>query len=76
MPRTTIDIDATVLLELKRRQRAQGRTLGELASELLASALATSEPTEPRTFRWTTAAMRSRIDLEDKEAVRRALETR
>jgi hypothetical protein len=76
MPRTTIDIDATVLRELKRRQRAQGRTLGQLASELLASALATSEPTEPPNFRWTTGAMRSRIDLEDKEAVRRALDER
>lgn len=73
MPRTTIDIDATVLRELKLRQLAQGRTLGQVASELLASALASIEPTEPPTFRWTTAAMRSRIDLEDKEAVRRAL---
>jgi len=74
MPRTTIDIDATVLRELKRRQRAQGRTLGQLASELLASALATSGPTEPPAFRWTTAVMRSRVDIEDKEAVRRALD--
>jgi hypothetical protein len=76
MPRTTIDIDATVLRELKRRQRAEGRTMGQLASELLASALATSEPSAPPPFRWTTAAMGSRIDLEDKEAVRRALDAR
>jgi hypothetical protein len=74
MPRTTIDLDATVLRELKRRQRAEGRTLGQLASELLASALATSERAGPPRFRWTTAAMGSRIDLEDKEAVRRALD--
>ena len=73
MPRTTIDIDATVLRELKRRQRAEGRTLGQLASELLASALATAEPTVRSTFHWTTEAMGSRVDLEDKEAVRRAL---
>ena len=73
MPRTTIDIDASVLRELKRRQRTEGRTLGQLASELLASALATAEPTAERTFHWTTEAMGSRVDLEDKEAVRRAL---
>jgi Arc/MetJ family transcription regulator len=40
MPRTTIDIDASVLFELKRRQRSEKRPLGELASELLAEALA------------------------------------
>jgi len=76
MPRTTIDLDAAVLRELKRRQGAEGRTLGQLASELLASALATTEPSRPPPFRWTTAAMGSRVDLEDKEAVRRALEDR
>jgi hypothetical protein len=76
MPRTTIDIDANVLRELKRRQRAEGRTLGQLVSELLASSLARSEPPAPPTFRWTTAAMGSRVDLEDKEAVRRALDDR
>lgn len=76
MPRTTIDLDATVLRELKRRQRAEGRTLGQLASELLASALATSEAAARPSFRWTTAAMGSRVDLDDKEAVRRALHDR
>jgi hypothetical protein len=76
MPRTTIDLDANVLRELKRRQRVEGRTLGQLASELLATALATGEPSAPQPFRWTTAKMDSRIDLEDKEAVRRALDDR
>jgi hypothetical protein len=76
MTRTTIDIDANVLRELKRRQRAEGRTLGQLVSELLASSLATNEPPAPRTFHWKTAAMGSRVDLEDKEAVRRALDDR
>ncbi len=40
VPRTTIDIDASVLRELKNRQRLGNKTLGQLASELLARALA------------------------------------
>jgi hypothetical protein len=38
--RTTIDIAEPVLRELKARQRREGRTLGDLASELLAQAMA------------------------------------
>lgn len=76
MPRTTIDLDATVLRELKRRQRSEGRTLGQLASELLAVALR-AEPREtqrPPRFQWTARKMGARVDLEDKEAVRRLLD--
>lgn len=73
MPRTTLDIDASVLEELKRRQRERGRTLGELASELLAEALA-EKPVEPPPLRWSSQPMGAGVDLEDKEAVRRALE--
>ena len=76
MPRTTIDIDAAVLRELKRRQRTQGRTLGQLASELLAAALAAppDRSRDDRPFRWTTQAMGARVDIEDKEAVRKILD--
>jgi hypothetical protein len=75
MTRTTIDIDAAVLRELKERQQREGKTLGELVSELLASAL-DREETAPVPFTWTSRRMRARVDLEDKEAVRRALEER
>jgi hypothetical protein len=74
MPRTTIDIDPTVLRELKKRQRLEGKTLGVLASELLASALRRDEPESPPPFRWTSRSMGARVDLEDAEAVRRALD--
>jgi hypothetical protein len=72
MPRTTIDLDAGVLRDLKRRKRT-GQSLGQLASELLAGALhePTSAPSR-RALRWRSANMGARIDLEDKEAVRRA----
>ena len=75
MPRTTIDIDAGVLRELKRRQRKEGKTLGQLVSELLAVSL--SQGNKPvGAVRWNAKPMGARVDLEDKEAVRRALEGR
>ena len=73
MPRTTIDIDAAVLRELDRRKRREGKTLGRLVSELLASALARSGE-ESRALDWESKPMNARVDLEDKEAVRRALD--
>jgi hypothetical protein len=77
MPRTTIDLDPAVLRELKARGAAQRRSLGSVASELLAVAL--REPGEgsppARPFAWSTvAAGRPLVDLDDTEAVRRALE--
>lgn len=74
MPRTTLDLDGTVLRELKRRSRAQGTTVGRLASLLLAQALDEPSRAETPTLRWHAAPMRARVDLRDKEAVRRALE--
>ena len=74
MPRTTLDIDAAVLRELKERRRLEGKTLGRLVSELLARALHEEPPAKP-VFEWISQPMRARIDLEDKEAVRRALES-
>jgi hypothetical protein len=73
MTRTTIDIDASVLSELKRRQRSEKRPLGELASELLADALA-GRAAEREPLVWTAQPMGARVDIDDKDALRRALE--
>ena len=75
MPRTTLDLDATVMRELRRRQAVEGKTIGSLVSELLAAALA--EPSTPApAFSWTARPMESRVDLEDKDAVYAALDAR
>jgi hypothetical protein len=74
MPRTTLNIEADVLDQLKRRRRRQGGTLGELASELLAGALAETSVVPVRPLQWNARALGARVDLEDKEALRRALE--
>jgi hypothetical protein len=77
MARTTLDIDASVLRELKRRQKREQKTLGQLVSELLAQALAHEpRPTDGRPLRWPSQDMRPKIDLEDKDAVLRALDER
>ena len=73
--RTTIDIDTPVLKELKRLQKAEGKSLGKLASELLARALAERHrPKVPTEFRWIARPMGARVDLADKEALYRALD--
>jgi hypothetical protein len=74
MPRTTIDIDAEVLRRLKERQRQEGKTLGRLISELLLAALRNEGKSGSREFRWASRPMGARVDLEDKETVRRALD--
>jgi outer membrane protein TolC len=71
----TIDIDASVLRELKKRQRREKTTLGQLVSELLARALSAEEPVkEPPPLQWPSQDLRPRVDLDDKEAVWRILD--
>ena len=74
MARTTIDIDPTVMRELKRRQLRERKSLGRIVSELLAAALEQPAVTETPGFAWTARGMGALVDLEDKEALRRALE--
>lgn len=73
--RTTIDIDTPILKELKRLQKTAGKSLGTLASELLAQALALKKnQATPTQFKWTSRAMGAKVDVADKEALNRALD--
>lgn len=76
MPRTTLDIDASVLRELRRRGQRERKAMGQVASELLAAALAHSvRSPAARTFDWTSGDLGlPHVDLEDKDALRRALD--
>lgn len=74
MARTTIDLDPTVIRELKRRAAREGKSLGRVASETLAAAFEANEPASPLPLAWTARRMDALVDLEDKEAVRLALE--
>jgi len=77
-PRTTLNLDASVLREAKRRARDEGKSVGDVISELIGPALAQKNRTRgPSGFDWRTARMGpAKVDLEDKEAVRQALEPR
>jgi len=77
MPRTTLDIDAVVLGKLKAIQRREHKTLGQVASELLARAIgseAADEELPP--LQWPSKGVGLKVDLEDKEALWRVLDGR
>ena len=69
MPRTTLDLDRSVLEELKLRARRDHKSMGQLASELLAASLKEQSTTRAREpFKWRTYSMgESLIDLNDRE---------
>jgi hypothetical protein len=77
MPRTTLDIDAPLLAELKKLQKERRRSLGKIVSRLPAEALARKRtaPAAAR-LRWVSRPMGARVDLADKEAVHGALDRR
>lgn len=73
--RTTIDLDVTVLAQLRARQRREGRTLGQVASELLAQALADEgTPGPAEALAWSSQAMDAQVDLDDRDAVAAVLD--
>lgn len=70
MPRTTFNLDATVLADLRRRAAVEGKSMGRVASELLAVGLGEEKPKETRPLQWARKTMGPfKIDLEDKEAL-------
>jgi hypothetical protein len=70
MARTTVDLDATVLKELKARARKEGKSLGVVISELAARDLKSHATSRRETkVAWTSRSMGLKVDLRDKEAV-------
>lgn len=74
--RTTVDIDAPVLKDLKKIQQKEGKSLGRIISDLLAQALgerkSAKAPASPP--KWISKQMGARIDLADHEALYAAME--
>ena len=69
--RTTVDIAEPILREVKSIHEKEGRSMGDIVSELLADALVRrrlSAPSRPA-FRWTARPMKARVNLADKDAV-------
>jgi hypothetical protein len=76
MPRTTLNLDAPILRDLKRLQRRERKPLGRLVSDLLAQVLrqAGGEPAHDPAFDWHSQPLEARVDLGDKEAIRAILD--
>ncbi len=77
MPRTTLDLDSSVLCELRRLAAREGKSMGTVASELVARALMEcGRASAPVPLRWTSGDLgMPRVDLEDKEALQALLES-
>lgn len=75
IPRTTVDIDASVLRELKKRQKREQKPLGQLVSELVAKAMEAEDEAAPP-LNWVSRDLRPRVDLEDKDALWAILDER
>lgn len=75
--RTTVDLDAPILRELKRLQKIERKSLGRLVSDLLAQAMAArrARGAARPAFQWVSRPMNARIDLADKEALHTALDS-
>jgi hypothetical protein len=75
VPRTTLDLDASVLDQLRRRARAEHKSMGALASERLAAALREDPARRTVPLAWPSRRMGApKVDLADKEALRRVLD--
>lgn len=75
--RTTVDLDEPVLRDLRRLQKEENKTLGELISELVTAALAAraaAPSASGRPLSWIARPMKALVDLTDKDALYRALD--
>ena len=75
MARTTLNIDTPILMDLKRIQQREKKSLGRIVSDLLAEAMAARgrEPDSPR-FDWIAGEMKPLIDIADKDSLFAALD--
>lgn len=75
--RTTIDIDAPILKDLKRLQKREGKSLGRLVSDLLVESLSRRRegPQRAKSFKWIQRGMAPKVDLRDKELLHSILDS-
>lgn len=77
MSRTTLNLDPSVLGELRRRSKRERKSIGELASQLLARSLREGDGREAKTrpLSWVSRDLgRPAVDLEDKEGLNALLD--
>ncbi len=74
MTRTTLDLDSSVLEQLRSRAHSERKSMGQVASERLAVALS-EDAAAPAALRLPSRPMgRPKVDLRDKDALWRLLD--
>jgi hypothetical protein len=64
MPRTTLDLDSTVLEQLRRRATDEHKSMGQVASERLAASFREDTPKELPRLHWPSRRMgKPMVDL-------------
>jgi hypothetical protein len=75
MPRTTLDLDSSVLEQLRLLARSEHKSMGQLASERLAVALSEDTSAEVMPLRLPSRSMgKPKVDLRDKDALWRVMD--
>jgi aryl-alcohol dehydrogenase-like predicted oxidoreductase len=76
MRRTTFELDPSILAQLRRRAAHEGKSMGQLVSELLAQQLPVEASISgAQELEWTSRELGvPRVDLEDKEALHALLD--
>ena len=70
MTRTTLDIDAPVLKQIKDLKKKEGRSMGQIVSQLLTEALARRKKgNKAPSLEWQSRSMHALVDISDKDAV-------
>ncbi len=70
MSRTTLDIDPSILEEIRRLQQKEKTSMGKIVSRLLAEALSRRAASpNAATLEWVSKDMEPLIDISDKEAL-------
>ena len=74
--RTTLDIDAPVLADLKRIGQARHIPMGRLVSEMLGRVLREATPSHSAraAFVWIDKPMNAKVDLADRESMYEAMD--
>jgi hypothetical protein len=74
--RTTLDLEKPVLDGLKSLQKKEKLPLGKIASRLLADALAreSAQNFEKPMLVWNASPMKAKVNLDDKDAVAKAMD--
>ena len=75
MTRTTLNLDPSVMHELRQRSRRERKSIGELASQLLARGLREEQRPDASPFSWVSRDLgEPAVNLEDKDALNALLD--